>query len=100
MTKYVETVKKHRRLTILKFLKDSPEYTSNGSIITEICNTFGVASSHDQVVGELQWLAENSMVTLDTSASDFVVVSATKHGIDIAEGRARHDGVKRPSPEG
>ncbi len=99
MTDYTKTISKHRRLTILRFLSDSPEYTSNGSILVEVCNNFGVTSSHDQVTGELAWLRENGMATIDEAAG-FTVATATKHGVDIAQGRARHAGVKRPGPEG
>lgn len=98
MADYTKTLSKHRRLTILRFLSDSPEYTSNGSILTEVCNKFGVTSSHDQVTGELAWLQSNGMATVDETAG-FLVVTATKHGVDVAQGRARHPEVKRPGPE-
>ncbi len=99
MANYIKTVAKHRRLTILRFLKDSPEYTSNGSILVEVCNDFGVTTSHDQVAGALEWLKANEMVVLDKN-DDFIVVSATKYGIEIAKGISVHEGVKRPGPEG
>lgn len=99
MTDYVSTVSKHRRLTILKFLADSPEYTSNASILVEVCNQFGVSSTRDQIAGEVAWLNEQGMITYQDEG-DFIVVTATTRGIDIAEGKARHDGVKRPRPEG
>jgi len=92
---YTETLAKHRRLTILKFLSDSPEYTSNGSILYEVCNRYGITSTDDQIVGELEWLSENGMVTYDIHGS-VMVVRATKRGVDIATGRARHKGVQRP----
>jgi hypothetical protein len=98
MNSFEETLSQHRRITILRFLNDSPEYTSNASIILEICNDVGVKSSFDQVKGELEWLKSNRMLTYKDH-DGFIVAVATKHGIDIAEGRARHDGVKRPSPE-
>lgn len=97
MSDYGKTLSKHRRLTILKFLNDSPEYTSNASILVEICNGFGVRSTRDQIAGELVWLKENSMVTYVENES-FIVVTITDHGIQIAEGLSRHDGVQRPRP--
>lgn len=96
---YEKTVAKHRRLTILKFLSDSPEYTSNGSILYQVCNQFGVSSTHDQIAGELAWLKEQSMVVIEDHGS-VVVVEATQRGVDIAAGRARHDGVQRPRADG
>ena len=94
---YESTLSKHRRLTILKFLKDSPEYTSNASILVEVCNGFGVTSTRDQVAGDVAWMKENGMVTYE-DRSDFIVVTATARGVEIAEGKARHDGVQRPRP--
>lgn len=97
MTDYVSTLSKHRRLTILKFLLDSPEYTSNASILVEVCNNFGVTSTRDQVAGEVIWLKEQGMVTFEDHG-DFIVVTATTRGVEIAQGKARHDGVQRPRP--
>ena len=96
---YEQTLMKHRRLTILKFLADSPEYTSNGSILYQVCNRFGVTSTADQIAGELAWLREQGMVDLEEHGS-VVVVEATQRGVDIAAGRARHDGVQRPRADG
>ncbi len=97
MSSYVSTVSKHRRLTILRFLADSPEYTSNASIMVEVCNSLGVTSTRDQVAGELAWLKEQGMVTYEDHGV-VIVVTATTRGVEIAQGLARHDGVKRPRP--
>ncbi len=97
MSSYVSTIAKHRRLTILKFLADSPEYTSNASILVEVCNGFGVTSTRDQVAGEIAWLKEQGMVTHEDHG-EFIIVTATTRGVEIAQGLARHDGVKRPRP--
>ncbi|MGV6839997.1 MAG: VpaChn25_0724 family phage protein [Planktomarina sp.] len=96
---YVETLAKHRRLTILKFLSDSPEYTSNGSILQHVCNEYGVTSTDDQILGELGWLEENGLVTFKTHGS-VVVATATRRGVDVAMDRARHKGVQRPRADG
>lgn len=95
MSNYHNTVSKHRRLTILRFLAESPEYTSNASILVEICNQFGVTSTRDQVAGELSWLKEQGFVEYDDQG-EFIVVTATHRGVEIAAGQARHDGVQRP----
>ncbi len=97
MSDYTSTLARHRRLTILKFLADSPEYTSNASILVEVCNGFGVTSTRDQVAGDLAWLGEQGFVSLDHHG-DFIIVTATERGLEIADGRARHEGVKRPRP--
>lgn len=97
MSNYSSTLSKHRRLTILRFLDDSAEYTSNASIMVEVCNSLGVASTRDQVAGEIAWLNEQGLVTYEDN-SGFMVVTATARGIEIARGVARHDGVQRPRP--
>jgi hypothetical protein len=97
MTNYAETVSKHRRLTILKFLSDSPSYTSNASILEGVCNSFGMITTRDQVDGEISWLAENGLV-LRTDEGGFIVATATTRGVDVASGKSRHDGVRRPAP--
>ncbi|WP_281955450.1 hypothetical protein [Pseudophaeobacter arcticus] len=97
MTKYNDTLSHHRRLTILKFLADSPGYTSNASILEHVCNDFGIASSRDQVMGELDWLQEQGLATFEDNGS-FRVATVTSRGVDIALGKARNAGVQRPRP--
>lgn len=97
MTGYAKRVSKHRRLTILKFLKDSPEYTSNASILEDVCNSYGVASSRDEIIGEIEWLRSKGFVTCK-GGGDFIVATATSLGVDVAQGKARHDHVQRPRP--
>lgn len=97
MSNYMERLAEHRRLIVLKFLSESPEYTSNASILEGVCNDFGVTSTRDQVLSELTWLHETGLVRRDDKGS-IVVVTATVRGVDVASGKARHDGVQRPRP--
>jgi Fe2+ or Zn2+ uptake regulation protein len=99
MSGYAETLSKHRRLTILKFLADSPEYTSNASILECVCNDFGVTSSRDQVMGDLDWLQEQGLASFEDNGA-FRVATATSRGVDVASGKARNNGVQRPRPGG
>lgn len=96
---YSDTLRKHRRLAILRHLVESVEYTSNASILTDVCNGVGVGSSRAQIITEIAWLAENGMVT-STAHGDFVVVTATHSGADIAHGHSSHPDVQRPGPRG
>lgn len=99
MTPYGETIRKHRRLAILRHLEGCSDYTSNASILVDVLDGVGVASSRDQVVTELAWLKENGFVTY-TDTGAFVVVEATGRGVEIARGRATHPDIQRPSPRG
>ena len=97
MSDYIETLSRHRRLTILRFLADSPEYTSNVSILEDVCNNGGVTSNRDQVVTDLGWLREQGFADYK-GEGDFIVVTATARGVEIAQGKTRHEGVQRPRP--
>lgn len=101
MTPYHATLARHRRLAILRFLADSPTYTSNVSILADVLNgpTIGIDTSRDQTTTELVWLAENGFVTLG-GQPDFRVATATARGVDTALGRATHPDIQRPSPRG
>lgn len=97
MSAFASTLSKHRRLTILKFLRDSPGYTSNASILAEICNGFGVSSTRDQIAGDVAWLADQGLVSYEDQ-SGFIIVTASEAGIDLANGKAHNPGVQRPRP--
>lgn len=98
---YGATLRRHRRLAILRFLERSPTYTSNVSILTDVLNShdIGIDTSRAQTTTELAWLAENGFVTL-AGQPEFRVATATAHGVDIALGRATHPDIQRPSPRG
>lgn len=97
MIQYAETLRKHRRLAILRHLEAIPEYTGNASILQDVLRGLGLPVSRDQVVTELAWLMEQGFVSYDSGA-DFVVVTATARGVDIARGLATHPEIQRPGP--
>lgn len=94
---YAENVSRHRRLAILRHLAEVPEYVSNASILQEVLGGLGLPVSSDALLTEIGWLAEQGFVAADTSAA-FVVVTATRRGVDLAKGLASHPGVQRPRP--
>lgn len=95
MSDYNETLRRHRRLAILRHLEACSEYTSNASILQSVLMGVGITSTSDQVVTELTWLREQGMVEFDDRA-DFVVASSTRRGVEIARGIATHPEVQRP----
>ena len=97
MSDYPDTVRRHRRLAILRHLADCAEYTGNASILQDVLCGVGVTSTRDQVVTELAWLKEQGFVSYDDRA-DFIVVTASGRGVEIARGIATHPEVKRPGP--
>lgn len=96
MTDYAETLRKHRRLAILRHLEGLPEYTSNASILQDVLAGLGLPSTRDQVRTELVWLSEQGLARIQ--GDDFVVVIATARGAEIARGIATHPDIQRPSP--
>jgi hypothetical protein len=98
MSDYAGTLRRHRRLAILRHLEAIPEYTGNAAILQDVLRGLGVTSSRDQVITELAWLKEQGFVTYNADA-DFLVVTATARGVDIARGVATHPEIQRPSPK-
>lgn len=94
---YAEDVSRHRRLAVLRHLADVPEYVSNASILQDVLNRLGLPVSYDALQTELHWLREQGFVEFNPDA-DFVVVTATRRGVDLAKGLATHPGVQRPRP--
>lgn len=83
-----------RRLVILRSLIDCNN-EANESILQDCLDAYGHNVSRDVVRGLLDWLAEQRLVTIE-SLRGFYVVTVTGRGQDVAEGRAKCAGVKRP----
>ena len=97
MSDYNTFLREERRLVILRLLNDAPEYRANSSVLATMLEHLGVPSTRDQVNGELDWLAEQGLVSVEDLGFIRVAVLTTRGG-DCAAGRARVTGVKRPSP--
>lgn len=92
-----EMLQADRRLVMLRVLNESAGYTANESIIDSALDTFGHKVSRDVVKNELNWLEEQGLIELE-NVYDTIVAKLTQRGIDVAEGQAVVDGVKRPRP--
>lgn len=92
---YLETMRRHLRLSILLLLKDAPEYRLNDSVLRDALQPYGFNPSRDQVRGELAWLAENGLIEAH-EAGKLLVAKATARGVDVALGRSTHPDVQRP----
>ena len=99
MSSYNDTLRKHRRLSILRFLKDCAMYSSNASILEDVLNGMAVTSTRSQIITEIAWLSEQGFVTYE-DRNDFVVVTATPSGVEIATGQATHPDIQRPGAVG
>lgn len=98
MTEFAEHWRKHLRITVLRLLLASPGWRSNESLIHGQLPGRGFACSRDQVRTELTWLGQQGLVGVD-DCDGLLTAEMTEQGIDVAEGRATHPDVQRPSPK-
>ena len=97
MTKYANFLSEDRRLVILRILAEMPTYRANSSVLHTVLFEWGHEPSRDLVKTELRWLEEQQLVSLDDVGDGAVLLAKlTERGADVAAGRARCDGVKRP----
>lgn len=90
-----------QRLVMLRTLAEDG-YDANESILQDVLEAYGHNVSRSLVRNHLLWLEEQSLITIKripTNDKDFFVAVITQRGLDVAEGRAFVDGVKRPSPK-
>jgi Fe2+ or Zn2+ uptake regulation protein len=85
-------------LVILKLLAQADDYSTNQYLLHSALPGFGHSVSEDTVRIELDWLAEQGLITTE-SLGGVVMAKLTSRGDDVQSGRARVSGVKRPRPE-
>lgn len=95
MTQYAEFLRQDYRLVILRLLVEMTGYRANSSVLTMALDSYGHTLSRDQVKTELHWLAEQGALTI-ADVGPVIVATLTERGQDIAAGRARVSGIKRP----
>lgn len=93
-----ELLVQDRRLVILRLLDGQNGFALNESVIHTALEQFGHRVTRDTVRADLIWLEEQQLVRTATVAERVLVAHLTERGADVATGRSRHPGVKRPSP--
>ncbi|MCV4272307.1 ArsR family transcriptional regulator [Pseudomonas capsici] len=94
-THYAEFLREDVRLVLLRLLSEMVAYRANSSVLTMALDSYGHSLSRDQVKTELYWLAEQGALDLN-DVGPVLVATLTERGQDIAAGRARVPGIKRP----
>ncbi len=94
---FAEHLTKDQRLVILRTLHEQVRYCANESMLQEVLCLLGHSASRDKTKTEMQYLAEQGLVTL-TEPLGVLVATLTSRGMDVAQGHAVHHGVKRPRP--
>lgn len=88
-------LRKDQRLVMLRILTEMPSYRANSSVLVALLEKLGHVMTRDQVKTELRWLAEQGLLTVEEAGS-VIVATLEERGQDVAEGRARVDGIQRP----
>lgn len=89
---------KDQRLVILRSLVEAG-YDANESILDDCLALYGHHISRDLVRNHLNWLEEQGLVHIERIQDGFMVASITQRGLDVANGEAFVEGVKRPRPK-
>lgn len=95
MNKFADFLREDQRLAILRLLAEMPAYRSNSSVLNSALRAWGHEMSRDQVRTELLWLAEQGLIDVEDFQA-VLVVTLAERGADVAAGRSRVMGVKRP----
>ena len=95
MTSMREFVVSDQRLLILRSLREMTGCSANESILDECLEAYGHSISRDAVRTQMRWLEEQGLVAVEEAGS-VLVATLRERGAEVAAGRARVDGVKRP----
>ena len=95
---FAKMVSEDRRLVVLKLLAGADEYSCNHHLLHTALPGLGHNCSEDTLLTELDWLAEQGLVTRE-KIGGVTIAKLTGRGEDVQAGRARVTGVKRPRPE-
>lgn len=86
-----------RRLVILRFLAEEPDYRLNTSLLQDALDSIGHRVSRDVVHADAAWLEDAGLVTRE-QLGPVLIIKLTARGVDAATGRTIVPGVKRPGP--
>lgn len=99
MNDYEHHLDEDRRLTLLHLLAESPGYSATAHVLQPGLEPFGHRVGLMRVAGDLTWLHEAGLVRA-SQIGGVHVAEITQLGLDVANGRAVHPGVRRPVPRG
>lgn len=94
---YAELLNANRRLVILRILADSTDFSCNEHLLVSLMQELRLTISHVGLRTELAWLEEQRLVT-SQEVGGVNIATLTERGGDVAAGRERVPGVKRPEP--
>jgi len=96
MTDYAKAVQADQRLCVLRTLEDSQASRANEGVLQASLQMYGHSLTRDQVSSLTEWLKENGLVTLETLGEGIRIVKLTERGEDVALGKIKQPGVRKP----
>lgn len=97
MKSFDDSLREARRLVILRILSERNGYQANSSILHAGLQHLGVVSSRDDVLTDVHWLRDQSLVEIHEPIPGVEVVTLRRRGQEVASGAAVVPGVQRPS---
>lgn len=83
MKSFADRMREDRRLVIRRLLSEQGGYRANSSILHAGLTHLGVAATQDDVLTDLAWLSEQSLIALD-QISEHVQVATLSAEVDDA----------------
>ena len=100
MSNFAETLRKDRRLVLLRCLSDADGYTANEAVLRTMLEHYGFTIGRDALRNDIEFLQTETMVRVEKltppSGGDLWLVHLLPAGDDVAKGRVRHYGIARP----
>lgn len=94
---FTDTIREDRRGCILRIILDQNGFVVNEGALQDALQMKGHTVARDVVKGDLSWLEEQGLVSVEHERT-VLLARLTQRGDDVASGRSRVPGVKRPSP--
>jgi len=93
----IEWIKQpHRALAVLRLMARQPGTVSNDRVISDYLDSVGLVSTREELVGCLDRLEANELITR-RDVEKLIVVELTLKGEEVAQGHGEAEGVLRPS---
>lgn len=84
------------RRVVLDLLAQAAGYDLSTDMIRTGLAEFGHRPSADELKTELNWLAEQDYLNIETRGENILVAKLTERGADVVDGRAAVPGVAKP----
>jgi hypothetical protein len=99
MTTLGAVLTEDRRGIILRVLHDQGGFSLNEGVLQDALDRLGHKVGRDIVRDDISWLRDHELLQIaELQGGRLWTVTLTQRGEDVATGRTRVPGVKRPAP--